>query len=68
MRKILLIISLIPFLLFSQKSLFNHNNKFTHQDTLRGSITPERSWWYLKHYKLLLNYNETIKHYIHKTL
>ena len=26
--------------------------KFTHQDTLRGSITPERSWWDLKYYHL----------------
>lgn len=27
---------------------------FTHQDTLRGSITPERSWWDLLHYDLAL--------------
>jgi aminopeptidase N len=26
--------------------------KFNHQDTLRGSITPERSWWDLKYYHL----------------
>ncbi|MBA4321935.1 MAG: peptidase M1, partial [Odoribacter sp.] len=26
--------------------------KFTHQDTLRGSITPERSWWDLTYYHL----------------
>ncbi|MDP5171314.1 MAG: M1 family metallopeptidase [Bacteroidia bacterium] len=25
---------------------------FTHQDTLRGSITPERVWWDLTHYDL----------------
>ncbi|MBX9780222.1 MAG: M1 family metallopeptidase [Chitinophagaceae bacterium] len=25
---------------------------FTHADTLRGSITPERSWWNLLHYTL----------------
>lgn len=25
---------------------------FTHQDTLRGSITPERAWWDLLHYDL----------------
>src|SRR4051794_19688315 len=25
---------------------------FTHQDTLRGSITPERAWWDLTFYKL----------------
>jgi aminopeptidase N len=26
--------------------------KFSHQDTLRGSITPERSWWDLTYYHL----------------
>ncbi|MBD0776663.1 M1 family metallopeptidase [Maribacter sp. ANRC-HE7] len=26
--------------------------QFTHQDTLRGSITPERAWWDLKFYHL----------------
>ena len=26
--------------------------EFTRQDTLRGSITPERAWWDLKHYDL----------------
>jgi aminopeptidase N len=25
---------------------------FTHEDTLRGSITPERAWWDLKYYDL----------------
>lgn len=25
-------------------------NKFTHQDTLRGTIGPERSWWNVLHY------------------
>ncbi|SDK20597.1 Peptidase family M1 [Catalinimonas alkaloidigena] len=28
---------------------------FTHQDTLRGSITPERQWWDLTHYDLHLD-------------
>lgn len=26
--------------------------KFTHQDTLRGTVTPERSWWDLTYYHL----------------
>jgi aminopeptidase N len=26
--------------------------KFTRQDTLRGSITPERSWWDVTHYSI----------------
>ena len=28
--------------------------KFTEQDRLRGSVTPERAWWDLKHYHLSL--------------
>jgi aminopeptidase N len=27
---------------------------FTHQDTIRGSITPERSWWDLTYYDLAI--------------
>ncbi len=30
-------------------------NAFTQQDTLRGSITPERAWWDLNHYDLSVN-------------
>ncbi|WP_210489455.1 M1 family metallopeptidase [Rufibacter aurantiacus] len=30
---------------------------FTRQDTLRGSITPERSWWDLVHYDLRMKVN-----------
>jgi len=28
----------------------NQKQKFTHQDTLRGSIGPEREWWDVLHY------------------
>jgi len=31
---------------------FAQDRKFTRQDTLRGSITPERAWWDLVHYDL----------------
>ncbi|CAL2105606.1 Peptidase M1 [Tenacibaculum sp. 190524A02b] len=37
---------------WSQTSLFNHTKTFTRQDTLRGSITPERAWWDLTFYHL----------------
>ena len=30
----------------------SQNPVFTRQDTLRGSITPERSWWDLTYYHL----------------
>ncbi|SEB81905.1 Peptidase family M1 [Tenacibaculum sp. MAR_2009_124] len=42
---------------FSQTSLFNHTKTFTRQDSLRGSITPERSWWDLTYYHLNLSVN-----------
>ncbi|MCT8339809.1 M1 family metallopeptidase [Flavobacteriaceae bacterium TK19130] len=34
---------------------------FTHQDTLRGSITPERAWWDLQHYNLKVSVNPDTK-------
>lgn len=33
-------------------SLFSNTEKFTRQDSLRGSITPERLWWDLTYYHL----------------
>ncbi|MEO7922278.1 MAG: M1 family metallopeptidase [Chitinophagaceae bacterium] len=30
----------------------SQKNKFTHQDTLRGSITPERAWWDVASYNI----------------
>lgn len=30
---------------------------FTHQDTLRGSVTPERAWWDLTYYHLNIHVN-----------
>jgi len=32
--------------------LFHNEEQFTRQDTLRGSITPERAWWDLNYYHL----------------
>ena len=49
MQKIIL---LIAFVSLVTGSLFSQNPKFTRQDTLRGSITPERSWWDLTYYHL----------------
>ncbi len=36
---------------FSQ-GLLTEENSFNRQDTLRGSITPERAWWDLTYYHL----------------
>lgn len=38
--------------LVSCQGLLTDKNNFTEQDTLRGSITPERSWWDLNFYNL----------------
>ena len=43
--KAFLVFCILPALLFSQ-------NTFTHDDTLRGSITRERAWWDLTYYEL----------------
>ena len=45
MKKILTtLLFLVPIIIFSQN--------FTRQDTLRGSITPQRAWWDLTYYHL----------------
>ena len=33
-------------------NLHAQSKKYTHADTLRGSVLPERAWWDLKHYDL----------------
>ena len=50
MKKILFI-----FFLFSISTIFSQN--FTRQDTLRGSITPQRAWWDLTYYHLDISVN-----------
>ena len=47
---------LIGFLYCPFVPLFGQNH-FTHQDTLRGSITPERAWWDLQYYHLDIKVN-----------
>ena len=38
--------------LSSNAQLLQDKHQFTRQDTLRGSITPERAWWDLSYYNL----------------
>ncbi|WP_296315082.1 M1 family metallopeptidase [Winogradskyella sp. UBA3174] len=50
-------ISVLCFVLFTVficngQGLLSEKNNFNNQDTLRGSITPERSWWDLTYYHL----------------
>ncbi len=41
----------------AQTLLSKKVEKFTRQDSLRGSITPERAWWDVKHYHLDIKVN-----------
>ena len=43
------------------QGLLQEKNNFTHQDTLRGSITPEREWWDLTYYHLDIKVNPETK-------
>lgn len=45
-KLLLVLLFCLPALVYSQSS------SFSRQDTLRGSITPERSWWDLTYYHL----------------
>ncbi len=38
-------------------AIFAQDPVFTRQDTLRGSITPERAWWDLSYYHLSVKVN-----------
>ncbi len=53
MKKIAFIItSLVLSVTIEAQTPLSEKQKFTHQDTLRGSITPEREWWDLSYYHL----------------
>lgn len=36
---------------------FSSRDTFTHADTLRGSVTPEREWWDVAHYDLHVGFD-----------
>jgi aminopeptidase N len=62
MKNILLAFSAI--LLIStchSQGLLQGKEKFSHQDTLRGSITPERAWWDLTYYHLDIEVKPELK-------
>src|SRR5215469_12915293 len=54
MSRNLLLLAVFSFALFraSHAQLLTPEREFTHADTLRGSITPERAWWNLLKYDL----------------
>lgn len=49
---ILIAFVLSPLLYLNAQGLLSENTNFTKQDTIRGSITPERAWWDLTYYHL----------------
>jgi aminopeptidase N len=53
--KYLILLAITGFLYNGQ--LFCQKPVFTHQDTLRGSVTPEREWWDLTYYHLDIKVN-----------
>lgn len=64
-RNIITIIFLILLPTISMANIY-HSNPISHQETLRGSITPERLWWDLKHYHLSVAVHPE-KHYLSGT-
>lgn len=52
MKKVSLLIILAIGLAEIASAQFGREPEFTRQDTLRGTITPERSWWDLTYYHL----------------
>ena len=55
MLRLFILLNIIFFSLsieLTAQGLFHEKNNFTRQDTLRGMITPERSWWDLNYYHL----------------
>ncbi|WP_298551115.1 M1 family metallopeptidase [uncultured Algibacter sp.] len=49
---ILIVLLITPFTYLNAQELLSEKTNFTKQDTLRGSITPEREWWDLTYYHL----------------
>ncbi|SIN79973.1 M1 family metallopeptidase [Chitinophaga niabensis] len=49
MRSVLLVLISICFL---QPDIHAQQHKFSHADTLRGTLSPERSWWDVTYYNL----------------
>ncbi len=64
------IIAALVSLLFIQNSVaqpLHQKTAFTHQDTLRGSVTPERAWWNVLRYDIEVTPNYSAKSIAGKT-
>jgi aminopeptidase N len=52
LRSFLLVACVLFFVVSPSAQPLNQKKKFTQQDTLRGSITPERAWWDVIQYNI----------------
>ncbi len=52
MKKINVFLSVVSFLIVQNCIAQPAEKKFTHADTLRGSVTPERAWWDVLRYDI----------------
>ena len=59
--RILIIFLIFPIISVQAQGLLSEKTHFTKQDTLRGSITPEREWWDLTYYHLDIKVNPNDK-------
>ena len=50
--RLLIAFLITPLVFLNAQGLLSEKTSFTRQDTLRGSITPEREWWDLTYYHL----------------
>src|ERR1044072_6991664 len=50
------IVVIVVLLLTGATSLLAQSEPVTRQETLRGSVTPEREWWDLLHYHLKVEF------------
>lgn len=55
---LVIIMACFSLICFSQTSS-EKTNGFSHADSIRGSVTPERAWWDVTHYDLHLNFDYT---------
>jgi aminopeptidase N len=68
MKKLFLIIVNYSLLIVHCDAQPQNEKRFTHQDTLRGTIGPEREWWDVLHYDLHVTPNYTDKSIIGKNI
>ena len=62
--RLLILLATIVFFKTAVGQVLHKQEAFTHQDTLRGSLNPERTWWDVMYYNITVQpdyINKTIK-------